>query len=167
MQKTVALSSAEAEYYSASEMAIEIIYLHILLANKQPRQLDYTPVFQDNTTCIEWANHVIGGRERAKHIAILKHFAHEAVQNVHMRLCKRIGSVSQGMIQIPLNGLIRKLSSRPRTGVRDSPILSSRMQRSRVHAHSSAGPRPAPSLVWACSSSYSAPFPESLPSPTA
>ena len=38
MQKTVALSSAEAEYYSASEMAIEIIYLHTLLANMQLRQ---------------------------------------------------------------------------------------------------------------------------------
>ena len=70
MQKTVALSSAEAEYYSASEMAIEIIYLRTLLANMQLRQSDYTPVFEDNTACIEWANHVIGERERAKHMDI-------------------------------------------------------------------------------------------------
>ncbi len=35
MQKSVALSSSseEAEYYSASEMTIEIIYLRTLLAN--------------------------------------------------------------------------------------------------------------------------------------
>jgi hypothetical protein len=33
MHKTVALSTAEAEYYSASEMAIEILYLGNLLAN--------------------------------------------------------------------------------------------------------------------------------------
>ncbi len=59
MQKSVALSSAEAEHYSASEMAIEIIFLLTLLANMQLRQSDYTPVFEDNTTCIEWANHVI------------------------------------------------------------------------------------------------------------
>ncbi len=88
MQKSVALSSAEAEYYSASEMAIEIFYLRTLLANMQLRQSDYTPVFEDNTACIECANHVIGGRERAKHIDIRKHFAHEAVQNGHLRLYK-------------------------------------------------------------------------------
>ncbi len=51
-----------------SEMGIETIYLRNLLEN------------------MEWANHVIGGRERAKHIDIRKHFAHVAVQNGHMRL---------------------------------------------------------------------------------
>jgi hypothetical protein len=45
-------------------------------------------VFQDNTACIEWANHVIWGRERAKHIDIRQHFVHEAVQNGHIRLYK-------------------------------------------------------------------------------
>ena len=79
---------AEAEYYSASEMAIKIIYLRTLLANMQLRQSGYAPVFEDNTGCIEWANHVIGGRERAKHMDISKHFAHEAVQNGHLRLYK-------------------------------------------------------------------------------
>ena len=29
-----------------------------------------TPVYEDNTACIEWGNHVVGGRERAKHINI-------------------------------------------------------------------------------------------------
>ncbi len=88
MQKSVADPAAEAEYYSASEMAIDFIYLRTLLANMQLRQSDYTLVFKDNTACIEWANHVIGGRERAKHIDMRKHFAHEAVQNGHMRLYK-------------------------------------------------------------------------------
>ncbi len=46
----------------------------------------WTPVYEDNTTCIEWGNSVIGGRERAKHIDIRKHFAHEAIQNGHLRL---------------------------------------------------------------------------------
>jgi hypothetical protein len=36
----------------------------------------------------QWANHVIGGPEHAKHIDVSKHFAHEAVQNGHMRLYK-------------------------------------------------------------------------------
>ncbi len=30
----------------------------------------------------------IGGRERAKHIDIRKHFAHDAIQNRHMRLIR-------------------------------------------------------------------------------
>ena len=33
MQKIVSLSTAEAEYNSASEMAIEVLYLRNLLAN--------------------------------------------------------------------------------------------------------------------------------------
>ena len=88
LQKTVSLSSAEAEYYAASEMAIEIIYLRNLLGNMRLPQIDNTAVYEDNTACIEWSNHVMGGRERAKHIDIRKHFAHEAVQNGHMRLYK-------------------------------------------------------------------------------
>ncbi len=70
MLKSVALSSAEEETYSAPEIAIEIIYLRTLQANLQLRQQDYTPVFEDYTACIEWANHVIEGLDCAKHIDI-------------------------------------------------------------------------------------------------
>jgi hypothetical protein len=45
-------------------------------------------VIEDNMAYIEWSNHVIGGRERAKHMDIRKHFSYEAVQNGHMRLFK-------------------------------------------------------------------------------
>ena len=88
MQKTVSLSTAEAEYYSASEMAIEVLYLRNLHANMGFAQAPDTPVYEDNAACIEWGNHVIGGRERAKHIDIRKHFAHETIQNRQMRLIK-------------------------------------------------------------------------------
>ena len=62
MQKTVSLSTAKAEYYSASEMAIEVLYIRNLLENMGFVQATNTPVYEDNA-----ANHVIGGRERAKH----------------------------------------------------------------------------------------------------
>ena len=88
MQKTVALSTAEAEYYSASEMAIEVLYLRNLLSNMGFPEDPHTPVYEDNTACIEWGNHVIGGRERAKHIEIRKHFAHEVIQDGAMKLIK-------------------------------------------------------------------------------
>lgn len=51
-------------------------------------QRGWTPVYEDNNACIEWSNNVIGGRERAKHIDIRKHFAHEAIQNGHLRLVR-------------------------------------------------------------------------------
>ena len=51
-------------------------------------QEDDTPVYEDNTACIEWGNRIIGGRERAKHIDISKHFAHEVIQNHHMLLIR-------------------------------------------------------------------------------
>ena len=86
MQKTTALSTAEAEYYSASTAATEILYLRNLLESMGFNQHAPTPVYEDNTACIEWGNNVIGGRERAKHIDIRKHFAHEVIQNGHMRL---------------------------------------------------------------------------------
>ena len=86
MQKTTALSTAEAEYYSASAAATEVIYLRNLLENMGFAQKSPTQVYEDNTACIEWGNHVIGGRKRAKHIDIRKHFAHEVVQNGQMRL---------------------------------------------------------------------------------
>ncbi len=58
-------------------MAIEIIYLRNLLENMGFGEKLDTPENEDNTACIEWENHVIGGCERAKHIDIRKHFAHE------------------------------------------------------------------------------------------
>ena len=88
MQKTTALSTAEAEYYSASMAGCEVLYLRALLHRLGFAQKKPTPVYEVNTACIEWGNNVIGGRERAKHIDIRKHFAHEVIQNGQMRLVK-------------------------------------------------------------------------------
>ena len=88
LQKTIALSTAEAEYYSASTAAVEVIYLRYLLKSMKFAQPTWTPVYEDNNACIEWSNNIIGGRERAKHIDIRKHFAHEAVRNGHLRLVR-------------------------------------------------------------------------------
>jgi hypothetical protein len=86
MQKTIALSTAE--YCSASKISVQIIFLCNLIRNMGLPQADDAPVYQDNTTCIDCGNHVIGGRERARHINIHKHFAHEVIQNRHMTLIR-------------------------------------------------------------------------------
>jgi len=94
MQKTMALSTAEAEHYSASTAGTEILYLRALLERLGIAQKEPTPVYEDNTACIEWGNNVIGGRERAKHIDIRKHFAHEVIRNGEMKLIK-VSTTSQ------------------------------------------------------------------------
>ncbi len=68
MQKTSALSTAEAEYYSAPAAGCEVLYLRTLLDSLGFKQKKPTPIYEDNTACILWGNNIIGGRERAKHI---------------------------------------------------------------------------------------------------
>ena len=60
MQKTTALFTAEAEYYSVSMAGWEVFYLRALLhrlgfAQKKKKP---PPVYEDNTTCIEWGSNV-------------------------------------------------------------------------------------------------------------
>ena len=88
MQKTTALSTTEAAYYSASAAGCEVLYLSALLCRLGFGQKKSTPIYDGNTASIEWCNNVIGGRERAKHIDIRKHFAHEVIQNGEMRPVK-------------------------------------------------------------------------------
>ena len=65
MQKTMALSTAEAEHYSALAAGCEALYFRTLLDRLGFKQKKPTPIYEDNTACIEWGNNVIGGRERA------------------------------------------------------------------------------------------------------
>ena len=88
LQKTTALSTAGAEYYSALAAGCEFLYLRDLLRRLGFGQRKIAPIYEDNATCIEWGNNVIGGREQAKHINIRKHFAHEVIQDGEMRLTK-------------------------------------------------------------------------------
>jgi hypothetical protein len=53
-QKTTALSTAEAEYYSASTAGSDVLYLHKFLDQLGFTQQSPTPVYEDNTACIEW-----------------------------------------------------------------------------------------------------------------
>ena len=61
MQKTTALLTAEAEYYSASWAAAEVLYLRDLLDRMGFAQQAPTPAYADKTACIEWGNNVVGG----------------------------------------------------------------------------------------------------------
>ncbi len=86
LQKTTALSTAEAEYHSASTAATEALYLRNLLDHMGFAQQAPIPVYEDKTARIEWGNNVIGARERAKHIGIRKPFAHQVMQDGKVKL---------------------------------------------------------------------------------
>jgi hypothetical protein len=103
MQKTTALSTAEVEYYSASAAGCEVLYLQALLDRLRFKQKKPTPIYEDNTACIEWGNNVIGRHERAKYIDIWKHFANEVIQNGAMRPIKV--PTAQQMADILTKGL--------------------------------------------------------------
>jgi hypothetical protein len=105
MQKTTALSTAEAGYCSASMAGCEVLYLRALLHRLGFVRKKPTRVYEDNTACIEWSNNVIGGLERAKHIVIRKHFAHEGIQNIQMRLVKVSTTAPSQMADILIKGL--------------------------------------------------------------
>ena len=93
-QPTVALSSAEAEFVSASAMVLKVIYLRKFLPNHGYPQTAPTPVFTDNETCIAWSEGSVGGSERAKHIDLRIHFVHEARTAGHLELCKLDNNVN-------------------------------------------------------------------------
>ena len=87
-QPTVDLSSAEAEFISASAMVQAVIYLRKFLANLGYPQTAPTAVFADNETCISWSEGSVCGSERAKHIDLRIHFVHEAGTAGHLELHK-------------------------------------------------------------------------------
>jgi hypothetical protein len=87
-QPTIALSTAEAEFISASALVQEVIYLRKFMGNLGFPQTAPTPVFADNETCIAWSEGSVGGSERAKHVDPRVHFVHEARAAGHLQLHK-------------------------------------------------------------------------------
>ena len=84
------------------------------------------------TTLHASSNHVIGGRQLAKHIDIRKHFAHETIQNRQMRLIKvntsnQLADIFTKPLQLPQflscwEGILlgQRAVELPPTGPRDS-----------------------------------------------
>jgi hypothetical protein len=111
---------------STATVATEAIWLHGLV-----RALGFlhvrpgpTPLFKDNTACNdsnEWESNVIGGRERAKHINIRKHYAHEAIQLGHVCLVRVATAdldqfanvLTRGLQQLQHRACISAIQQRP------------------------------------------------------
>jgi hypothetical protein len=78
-QKSVALSSAEAEYMAASQASCEALWLRKMLVGLFGVQLRPTVIYCDNQSCIKLSKNPVF-HDRPKHIEIRYHFIHDYVQ---------------------------------------------------------------------------------------
>ncbi|CAL9025150.1 unnamed protein product [Prunus brigantina] len=78
-QNCVALSTAEAEYVSASEATTQAIWLRFVLEDFGELQADATPLKCDNTSAISITKNPVF-HQRTKHIDRLYHFIKDALQ---------------------------------------------------------------------------------------
>ncbi|KAI5317553.1 hypothetical protein L3X38_037260 [Prunus dulcis] len=88
-QNTVALSTAEAEYVSASEATAQAIWLRFVLDDFGEMQTEATPLFCDNMSTISMAKNP-GFHQKTRHINRRYHFIREALQEevINMKFCK-------------------------------------------------------------------------------
>ena len=73
IQKPVACSSTEAEYYAAGDAAREAVWLRLLLENLNSRQTEPSPLFCDNQSTIRLIQNP-EFHDRTKHIAVKFHY---------------------------------------------------------------------------------------------
>lgn len=84
-QKTVALSTAEAEYVAISEAAREAIFLKRFIAEITGEQERQLTIFSDSQSAIAIAQNPVH-HQRTKHIDVRHHYIREAIENGHVRL---------------------------------------------------------------------------------
>lgn len=83
-QRTVALSTAEAEYMALTEAAKEAIHLKFLLNDLKVPQETIT-IWNDNQAAQNLANNPVTNK-RSKHISIKEHFIRDSVRNNLLRI---------------------------------------------------------------------------------
>ena len=97
-QSLVALSTAEAEFIAASSLVQEVIYLRRFLLSLGFPQNGPTLIYEDNESCIAWAEGAVVGAERAKHIELRKYFVHDAVAGKVLKLVPISSKLNSGDI---------------------------------------------------------------------
>ena len=88
-QATVALSSSEAEYISATSAACEAVWLRRILQDLRQDTEDPTTIHCDNMSAIAMTRNPVF-HSRTKHIEIRHHFIRELVekQEIELQFCK-------------------------------------------------------------------------------
>ena len=78
-QKSVALSSAEAEYMASSQASCEALWLRKLMVDLFGQELSPTVIHCDNPSCIKLFENLVF-HDRSKHIETRYHFIRDYVQ---------------------------------------------------------------------------------------
>ncbi|CAN0065279.1 unnamed protein product, partial [Heterosigma akashiwo] len=78
LQGAVTTSTVEAEYLALRSSVKDIMWLRHLLADLGCPQQEPTPVVEDNSACIEWANDMVISRKN-RHFHVSYHLAKEQV----------------------------------------------------------------------------------------
>ena len=78
-QKSVALSTAEAEYITACDACTEAVWLPKLVSGLFDQMLDLTVIYCDNQSCVKLPENLVF-HDRSKNIEIEYYFLHGRVQ---------------------------------------------------------------------------------------
>ncbi|CAM9650190.1 unnamed protein product, partial [Heterosigma akashiwo] len=78
LQGAVTTSTVEAEYLALRSAVKDIMWLRSLLAEMGCPQHEPTPVVEDNSACVEWANDMLVNK-RNRHFHVSYHLAKEQV----------------------------------------------------------------------------------------
>jgi hypothetical protein len=124
-QRSVALSSVEAEYMAASQAACEAIWMRKILVGLFGSHLDQTVIYCDNQSCIKLLI-ILVFHDRYKHIDIQYHHLRDCVQWKIMLL--QYNPTKDQDTYILTKALTRSKFEyhRDRIGVKDNPFLVER-----------------------------------------
>jgi hypothetical protein len=124
-QRSVALSSAEAEYMAASQATCEAIWMRKILVGLFGQKMDPTVIYCDNQSCIKLSENPLF-HDRSKHIDIWYHHLRDCVQR-RIMLLEYIPTEEQDA-DILTKALSRGKFEfhRGRIGVSDNPFLVER-----------------------------------------
>jgi hypothetical protein len=83
--KLVTLSSAESEYIALCEAATEIVFLRNLLNELGFIQKHPTVIFEDNKSCMDWANG-LSNHKRSKHVNPKYHYTRQLIKHGQIQI---------------------------------------------------------------------------------
>ena len=124
-QRSVALSSAEAEYMAASLAACEGIWMRKILVGLFGSHLDPTVIYYDNQSCIKLSANLVF-HDRSKHIDIRYHHIRDCVQRRIMLLSYILTEGQDADILMKALTKRKFEYHRGRIGVVDNPYLVER-----------------------------------------
>eukprot|EP00253_Pinus_taeda_P026533 PITA_26533 len=124
-QRSVALSSAEAEYMAASQVACEAIWMQKILVGLFGQMMDPTVTYCDNQSCIKLSKNPVF-HDRTKHIDIHYHHLRDCVVKKIMMLLYILTEEQDADILTKALSKGKFEFHRDRIGVVDKPFLVER-----------------------------------------